>query len=97
MGGFDFTKKSTYVSVSIVGRPIRASHLNWTQAHFSLKISVDLVGEGKQVVSWGKTQPIVSGPSQVHAQHTVTREKASGQPTIVLPRQSLVGDWDDNM
>ena len=45
----------------------------------------------------GKTQPIVSGPSQVQAQHTATREKGSGQPTIALPRQSSVGEKDDNM
>ena len=64
LGGFDFTKKSSNASVSTAGRPVCASHLKWTQAHFNLKILVDLVGEGKQAVSWGKTQPNVSGPSQ---------------------------------
>ena len=82
--------------MSTASRPVRANHLKWTQAHFNLKISVDLVGKGKQAVSWGKTQPIVSGLSQVQAQHTATREKGSCQPMIVLPRQSRVGNEDDN-
>ena len=64
LGGFDSTKKSICASVSTASRLVRASHLKWTQAHFSLKITVDLVGEGKQTVSWGITQPIVSGPIQ---------------------------------
>ena len=46
LGGFDFSIKSISTSVSTAGKPVRASHLKWTQAHFSLKISVDLVGEG---------------------------------------------------
>ena len=37
------------------------------------------------------------GLSQVQAQHTATREKGSSQPMIVLPRQSRVGNEDDNM
>ena len=64
LGGFDSTKKSICASVSTASRLVRASHLKWTQAHFSLKITVDLVGEGKQTVSWGITQPILSGPIQ---------------------------------
>ncbi|KAF3946308.1 hypothetical protein CMV_027413, partial [Castanea mollissima] len=73
LGGFDFTKKSSKASVSTTGKSVRLSHLKWTQAHLNLKISVDLVGEGKRAVSWGKTQPNVSGTSQAQAQHTTTR------------------------
>ena len=63
LGGFDVSKKTISASVSTTGRPVRASHLKWTQAHFCLKISIDLVGEGKRTVSWGKLQPIVSRPA----------------------------------
>ena len=87
LGGFVFTKKASKASVSTASRPVCASHLKWTQAHFNLKFSVVLMGEGKQVVSWGKTQPNVSGPSQAQAHHTTSSEKGTGQSLTVLPRQ----------
>ena len=66
LGGFDVSKKIISTSVSTAGRPVHASYLKWTQAHFCLKISIHLVSEGKQTVSWGKFQPIVSRPAQAH-------------------------------
>ena len=50
LGGFDVSNKSNSASMSTASRPILASHLKWTQAHFCLKITIDLMGEGKRIV-----------------------------------------------
>ena len=51
-GGFDFIQK-TNISIHLVsGWPMRASTFKWTQAYFSLNISVDLDGKGQRVVKW---------------------------------------------
>jgi len=89
LGGFDFSMKSISTSVSTAGKPVRASHLKWTQAHFSLKISVDLVGEGKHTVSWGKIQPVASRPAQAHQSNC---ENGSGQPLFDISRHARIGD-----
>ena len=80
--------------MSIAGRPVHASHLKWTQAHFCLKISIDLVGEGKQTVSWGKLQPIVSRLAQAHQPNC---ENGSGQPSFDISRHIRIGDGSDDL
>lgn len=51
--GFDLKKKNSNSTSTLKnGRPIRSTIVKWTQAHFALKISVDLVDSGKQVVMW---------------------------------------------
>ncbi|XP_050290663.1 uncharacterized protein LOC126728943 isoform X2 [Quercus robur] len=85
LGGFDFAKKSCKAHVSIASRPVRVSHLKWTQAYFNLKILVDWLGEGKRAVYWGNTQPNVSRHSQAQAHHTSSSENGKGQYMIVLP------------
>ena len=51
LGGFDVSNKSNSASMSTASRPILASHLKWTPAQFCLKITIDLMGEGKRIVS----------------------------------------------
>ena len=51
LGGFDVSNKSNSASMSTASRPILASHLKWTQTYFCLKITSDLMGEGKRIVS----------------------------------------------
>ena len=92
LGGFDVSKNSA--SMSTAGRPVRASHLKWTQAHFCLKISIDLVGEGKRTVSWGNLQPIVSQPAQAHQPK---RENGSGQILFDVSKHVCMGDGSDNL
>ena len=92
LGGFDVSKNSA--SMSTAGRPVRASHLKWTQAHFCLKISIDLVGEGKRTVSWGNLQPIVSQPVQAHQPK---RENESGQILFDMSEHVCIGDGFDNL
>ncbi|KAK9997961.1 hypothetical protein SO802_017564 [Lithocarpus litseifolius] len=86
-----FRIDSKAFSLAFVGGRIDsyAIHECWGQYHGSIR--------GKRAVSWGKTQPNVSGPSQAQAQHTTTSEKWTGQPKIVLPRQIRVSDGEDNM
>ena len=43
------------------------------------------MGEGKQAVYWGKTQPNISGHSQAQAHHMSSSENGKGQSMIVLP------------
>ena len=92
LGGFDASKNSA--SMSTAGRPVRANHLKWTQAHFCLKISIDLVGEGKRTVSWGNLQPIVSQPAQAHQPK---RENGSGQILFDVSKHVCMGDGSDNL
>nr|POE73585.1 hypothetical protein CFP56_44901 [Quercus suber] len=94
LGGFDVSKKAISASVSTTGRPVRVSHLKWTQAHFCLKITIDLMGEGKRTVSWGKFQPIVSKPDQAHQP---IRENGSGQPSLDISRHIRIGDGSDDL
>ena len=94
LGGFDFSKKSISASVSTTSMPVRASPLKWTQVHFSLKLSVDLLGEGKRTVSWGKIQPIASWPIQAHHSN---RENGSSQPLFDISGQARVGNGSINL
>ena len=94
LGGFNVSKKTISASVSIAGRLVRASHLKWTQAHFCLKISIDLMGEGKWTVSWGKLQPSVSRPAQAHQPNC---ENGSGQPSFDISRHIRIGDGFDDL
>ncbi|KAK9986819.1 hypothetical protein SO802_031770 [Lithocarpus litseifolius] len=94
LGGFSVSKKSISANALTAGRPVRASHLKWTQAHFCLKISIDLVGEGKRTVSWGKIQPIVSRPAQAHQPN---RENGSGQPSFDISRHVCIGNGSNDL
>ena len=95
LGGFDeVSKKTISASVSTAGRPVRVSHLKWTQAHFCLKISIDLVGEGKRTVSWGKLQPIASRPNQAHQ---TNRENGLGQPSFDISSHIRISDGSDDL
>ena len=52
------------------------------------------MGKGKQTVSWGKLQPIVSGPAQAHQPNC---ENGSGQPSFDISRHIRIGDGFDDL
>lgn len=51
-GGFDLIQKTNIPTHLISSRLMHVSSFKWTQAHFSLKISADLEGNGQQLVKW---------------------------------------------
>ena len=47
-----FYSKSNIPTQLISSRSVQVSSFKWTQAHFYLKIFVDLEGDGQRLVKW---------------------------------------------
>ena len=86
---FDFKKKNSNSTSTLKnGRPIRSTIVKWTQPHFALKISMDLVDSGKRVVAHSPTR-VGLLLLKLKTQAVATSETES--TTLVQPKAPAMG------